>query len=349
MKAVVIYDKEDFRYEDIEDPRAGEDEVVVKVGKCGICAADPKIFHGSAYFAQVAYNHAPIVAGHEFIGEVVELGEGAKEKYNLKIGDKAIAEQIVPCWECYYCKRGIYNMCDVHKVFGISGPDGGWAEYMKYPAGSIIWKVPKELSYEIAIAIEPLACAIHGVERANIKLGDTVVITGTGAIGLFMLQVALLKHPKLIIVSEPDEKRLNIARKLGASITINPQKENVVEKVKELTEGVGCDIVLEASGHPAAVEQAIEMLRRRGRLMEFGVFAKKTCIDFSIISDIKELEIIGGHLGAYTYPLAIKYLAEGLVKTDDIVTHDFPLKEWRKAIDTSEKRLENAIKVTMTP
>ena len=349
MKAVVIYGKEDFRYEEVAGPKPGEEEVVVKVGRCGICAADPKIFHGTAYFSQVAYAHAPIVAGHEFIGEVVELGKGAGEKYHLKMGDKAIAEQIVPCWECYYCRRGIYNMCDVHKVFGISGPDGGWAELMKYPKGSIIWKVPKELPDEVAIAIEPLACAIHGVERGNIKLGDVVVITGTGAIGLFMLQVALLKHPRLIVVSDPDEHRLKIAKKSGAEVVINPQKEDIVQKVKDLTEGLGCDVVLEASGHPKAVEQAIDMLRRRGRLMEFGVFAEKSCIDFSIISDVKELEIVGGHLGAYTYPLAIKYLAEGLVKTDQIITHNFPLKDWKKAIETSEKRLENAIKVTMTP
>ncbi len=349
MKAVVIHGKEDFRYEDIGDPKPGEEEVVVKVGKCGICAADPKIFHGSAYFAEVAYSHAPIVAGHEFIGEVVELGKGAAEKYKLNVGDKAIAEQIVPCWECYYCKRGIYNMCDVHEVFGVSGPDGGWAEYMKYPKGSIIWKVPTELSYEVAVAIEPLACAIHGVERADIKLGDTVVITGAGAIGLFMLQVVLLKHPHLVIVSDPDEHRLQIAKDLGAEVTVNPEKEDLVSRVKDLTSGIGSDVVLEASGHPKAVQQAIDMLRRRGRLMEFGVFAEKTCIDFSIISDIKELEIVGGHLGAYTYPLAIKYLAQGLVKTDKIITHDFSLKDWKKAIETSEKRLENAIKVTMTP
>lgn len=349
MKAVVIYGKEDFRYEEVPMPKAGEEEVVVKVKKCGICAADPKIFHGGAYFSQVAYSYAPIVAGHEFIGEVVELGPGAKEKYNLEIGDKAIAEQIVPCWECYFCKRGIYNMCDVHKIFGVSGPDGGWAEYMKYPKGSIVWKVPNEIPDEVAVTIEPLSCAIHGVERANIMLGENVVLTGAGAIGLLMLQAAKLKNPGMIIVSDPEESRLKIAKELGADITINPQKEDTVKKVKDLTKGLGADVVLEASGNPRAVEQAVDMLRRRGRLMEFGVFAEKVNIDFSIISDVKELEIIGGHLGAYCYPLAIKYLKEGLVKVDKIVTHDFPLSDWKKAIETSGEKLDGAIKVIMTP
>ncbi len=322
---------------------------MVKVARCGICAADPKIFHGKAYFSQVAYDHAPIVAGHEFIGEVVELGPGAAEKFNLKVGDKAIAEQIVPCWECYFCKRGIYNMCDVHEVFGVSGPDGGWAEYIKYPAKSIVWKVPQDLSYEKAILIEPFACAIHGVQRANVQLGEVAVIAGAGAIGLLMLEVLKLKHPQKIVVMEPDDHRREIAQELGADLVINPLEEDPVEKVKELTGGLGCDVVLEASGSPQAVEAAIEMLRRRGRLMEFAVFAKKTCIDFSIISDVKELEIIGGHLGAYTYPLAIKYLNEGLVHTEKIATHNFPLSEWRKAIETSESKENDAIKVTMTP
>lgn len=349
MKAVVIHGKEDFHYEDFPDPKPGREEVVVKVGRCGICAADPKIYHGSAYFAQVAYDHAPIVAGHEFIGEVVELGEGAGEKYDLKVGDKAIAEQIVPCWKCYFCHRGIYNMCDVHQIFGVSGPDGGWAEYIKYPKGSIVHKVPKDMPDGTAVAVEPFACAIHGVERADIQLGDTVVLTGCGAIGLLMLQTARLKNPKCIIASDPDEERLGLAKELGAHVTINPAEENLIEKVEDLTGGLGCDLVLEASGHPKAVEDAVDILRRRGRLMEFGVFAEKTCIDFSIISDIKELTIIGGHLGAYAYPLAIRYLQEGLVKVEKIVTHNLPLKEWRKAIEVAEKREDGAIKVTMTP
>ncbi len=280
---------------------------------------------------------------------MVELGPGAAAKFSLKVGDKAIAEQIVPCWECYFCKRGIYNMCDVHEVFGVSGPDGGWAEYIKYPAKSIVWKVPPDLSYEKAILIEPFACAIHGVQRANVQLGEVAVIAGAGAIGLLMLETLKLKHPQKIVVMEPDNYRRELAKELGADVIINPLEEDPVERVKELTGGLGCDVVLEASGSPQAVEAAIEMLRRRGRLMEFAVFAKKTCIDLSIISDVKELEIIGGHLGAYTYPLAIKYLNEGLVHTEKIATHNFPLSEWRKAIETSESKKNDAIKVTMTP
>ena len=349
MKAVVVHGKEDFRYEDVPDPKPGEDEVVVKIHRCGICAADPKILHGTAYFSQTVYNHAPIVAGHEFVGEVVELGNGSKEKYGLKVGDKAICEIIIPCNECYFCKRGRYNLCDIHTITGISGPNGGWAEYMVYPKGSIIWKIPQEIPWEAAVTIEPLACGIHGAEQANIQFGDTVVLTGVGPIGLLMLQAAKLKNPLLLIAIDTDEHRLAIAKELGADLCLNPAKEDVVQKVKSLTGGIGCDVVLEVSGNPKAVVQCVDMLRRGGRLMEYAVFAEKTSLDWSIISDIKELEIVGGHLSPYTYPLAIKYLSEGSIKTDKVVTHNIPLKDWRKAIETAEKHIGNSIKVTMSP
>ncbi|MDD4860260.1 MAG: alcohol dehydrogenase catalytic domain-containing protein [Dehalococcoidales bacterium] len=349
MKAVVIYGQGDYRYEDVPTPKAGEGEVIVKTGRCGICAADPKIFHGLGFVAKAAFRNVPIVAGHEFIGEVVEMGPGAAEKWNLKIGDKAIAEQIVPCGECAYCRQGNYHLCNFSSFFGVAGAQGGWAEYIKYPKKSIIWKVPNEMPWEIAVAIEPLACAIHGVQKAKVQFSDTVVLMGAGAIGLFMVQLLRLKGPKQIIVSDIDEYRLSLAKKLGADIVINPQKEDIVKKVRELTDKVGCDVVIEATGFPPAVEAALSMLRKQGRLMEFGVFADKTAIDFTIIGDIKELEVTGSHLAPHTYPIAIRYLAQGLVKTGDIVTHNFPLKDVARAMETADKKLDRAIKVTMTP
>ena len=231
---------------------------------------------------------------------------------------------------------------------GLNGPDGSWAEYMKFTKGSIVWKVPAELPWEVAVAIEPLACGIHGAERANIQFGDTVVVMGSGPIGLLMLQAAKLKNPMLLIAVDRHDEKLNIAKELGADLVLNPQKVDVVKKVKELSGGLGCDVVLEVTGNPKGVEMSVDMLRRGGRMMEYGVFTEQPNFDFSIIVD-KELEIMGALLGTWAYPQAIKFLTEGLVKTDKIVTHNFPLKDWKKAIETSEKHLENSIKVTMTP
>lgn len=349
-KGVVIYGQEDFRYEDIDIGEPGEDELMVEVESCGICAADPKIYYGNAYFSSVAYSHAPIVAGHEFMGRVFKLGPGAAEKYGLKVGDRAIAENIVPCGTCYWCKRGQYNLCDPHAVFGIVKYNGGWAKHMIYPKGSLVHKVPENISVNDAAIIEPLACALHGVNRAKIQYGETVVVMGCGAIGLFMVQGAKLKNPKMVIAIDMDDHRLELAKTLGADVTINPGKEDVVDKVKSLTEeGIGCDVVLEAAGNNKSVRAAVDMLRRGGRLMEFSVFAEEVCLDWSIISDIKELEIIGGHLGFHTYAPAIDFLSRGLITSKGIVTAPYPLADFKKAIDISKGAKDGAIKVLMKP
>ncbi|WP_455283568.1 alcohol dehydrogenase catalytic domain-containing protein [[Eubacterium] cellulosolvens] len=345
MNAVVIHGPGDYRYEQMDKPRAGKEEIVVKVHKAGVCAADPKLFHGVGYFR----TRIPVVSGHEFIGEVVELGEGAKEKFGVDTGDSAIAEQIVPCWECYYCKRGLYNLCVPHHVFGVLGPDGGWAEYVKYPSKSIVHKVPRRIPWKAAAGIEPLACAIHGVERGNIALGDTVAIFGAGAIGLYMLQAARLKQPRQLILIDNHDYRLAIGKELGADVTINAAKEDTAAKVRELTDGIGADVVLEAAGTKAVPELAVDIARKRGRFVVFGVYGEKAGLDWSIISDIKELEIVGGHLGLNTYPVAIRLLDQGLVKTDKINTHDLALKDFRRALEISEKKIDNAIKVLLTP
>jgi 2-desacetyl-2-hydroxyethyl bacteriochlorophyllide A dehydrogenase len=348
MNAVVVYGKEDFRYEEVLKPKPRKEEVLVRIGRVGICAADPKIFRGKGYFSPIVYQSAPIIAGHEFIGEVVELGPDAKQKWGLSEGDKAIMENIVPCRKCYYCLRGLYNLCEIHYIPGVKGVNGGWADYMIYPSEAIIHKVPNELPWEAAVLIEPLSCAVYGVERMGVNLGDTVVIMGDGPIGQLMLQAAKAKNPHLLIMVGHHDKRLEAAKDLGADIVINSKKEDPVEIVMRETR-VGADVVLEAAGTESAVMQTIQMLRKRGRMLVFGVYGEKAAIDWSIISDIKELEIVGGHLAPYVYPVAIRLLAEKYIRYDKIVTHTFPLKDWRRAIETAEKREGGAIKVTMAP
>jgi L-iditol 2-dehydrogenase len=349
-KGVVIYGKEDFRYEDVDIPDPAEGEVLVEIESCGICAADPKIYYGNAYFAQVAYDNAPIVAGHEFMGRVAKLGPGAAEKYNLKVGDRAIAENIVPCGKCYWCKRGEYNLCDPHAVFGIVSYNGGWAHHMIYPQNAIIHKVPDTVSWSDAAVIEPLACALHGVNRAKIQFGETVVVIGCGPIGMFMVQGAKLKNPSQVIAVDLDDHRLEVAKELGADVVINPSKEDAVAIVKSLTEdGIGCDVVLEAAGSNKSVNTAIDMLRRGGRLMEFSVFAEAVSLDWSIISDIKELEIIGGHLGYHTYAPAIEFLAKGLITSRGIASEPYDLADFKKAIDLSKSGKSGGIKTLMRP
>jgi len=353
MKAILNYGPHDFRLEDIPIPKAGSVDIVVKTKACGICAGDIKTYQGAPYIWDITppWVKTPVIPGHEFFGEIVEIGSKAQEKYGLKIGDYAIAEHIVPCGECIFCKRGHYNACNVHNVFGWQGgiDDGGFAEYIKYPEKSIVHKVPKNFTLESGVMIEPLACAIHAVQRAKIELEDRVVIAGMGSLGLCMLQVARLKNPELLIALDKEKSRLNLAKKTGADIVIDVERENAVDKVKELTNGYGCDVYIEATADPRGVTQGLEMIRRQGRFVEFSVFSKPTSADWSVIGDRKELTIYGAHLAPYTYPLAIRYIMEKKVKVDEIVTHKFPLGEFKKALDFAAQKREGAIKVALVP
>ncbi len=352
MQAVVCHGPGDYRLQYVDTPEAGPGDVLVEVGACGVCASDVKCYHGapSLWGGEKPYVKAPVIPGHEFIGTVVELGVGA-EDLGVRVGDKAVAEQIFPCRACRFCRSGQYWMCERNYVFGFQGgvDDGGFAEYMRYPFGSIVHRVPREIPDEHAVMIEPLSCAIHAVQRARIELGDFVVIAGMGPLGLCMLQVARMKNPGRLVALDTRDRRLELAERLGADMVINVAREDAVKTVKGLTGGYGCDVYIEATGYPEAVPQGLEMLRKLGRMVVFGVFREPATVDWSIIGDRKELDIYGSHLGPYCYPLAIEYIRTGKVRVDRIVTHVFPLSDFRKAFEYSEKGLEGAIKVVLVP
>ena len=353
MKAVVCYGPEDYRLEEMATPQADPGEVVIRVKTSGICASDLKCYTGAPLFwgdeYREGYAQPPVIPGHEFVGDVVELGEGASEKYDLKIGDMAIAEQILPCWKCRYCLSGRYWMCQINTVYGFRKPyHGSMAEYMKFPAGALVHKVPKAISPEKAALIEPLSCSIHAIQRGNIEFGDVVVIAGAGTLGLGMVGAARLKNPGVLVVIDLVDYRLEVAKKLGADIIINAQHDDPIQRVLDLTDGYGCDVFIEATGHPQAVIQGLHMIRKLGTFVEFSVMREPVTVDWTIIGDSKELNIHGAHLGPYTYPIAIDYIHRGLIDVGLLATHTFPLNEFQTAIDTVHTA-KDSIKVLLTP
>jgi threonine dehydrogenase-like Zn-dependent dehydrogenase len=277
------------------------------------------------------------------------LGEGAGEKYGLAIGDLAISEQIVPCGECRFCQRGEYWMCQFGDVYGFrQGAIGAMAEYMRLPAKARNYKVPEDLKPEEAVFIEPLACSIHAVQRGEIKFGDTVVIAGCGPLGLGMIAAARLKNPRHLVALDLKESRLEIARHCGADITLNPGQVDVVAEVLEMTDGYGCDVYIEATGHPESVNNGLQMIRKLGTFVEFSVMSKPVAVDWTIIGDQKELNIHGSHLSPYCYPLAIDMLVKGQIPVAEIVTHQLPLERFEDAIQLVT-RGEESIKVMLVP
>ena len=353
MLAVVTHGPEDYRLERIARPIPKANELLVRIAACGICASDGKCHSGAGMFwggnGGDPYVKVPVVAGHEFFGTVVEAVAGAEEHFGAKIGERVIAEQIVPCGHCRFCKSGSYWMCETHNIFGFqhSVAEGGMAEYMIFPPTSIVHKIPEHISFDDAAIIEPMACAIHTVNRGDIGLEDVVVIAGAGPLGLMMTQVARLKTPKKLIVVDPVDARLALAKSYGADLVINPAKEDVDKIVRSFTDGYGCDVYIEASGNPVGVTQGLQIIRKLGRFVEFSVFGKETSADWSIIGDRKELDIRGSHLGPYTYPVAIDLLSRGLVTSKGIVTDTYKLADWEAGF----KRAGSAesIKVLLVP
>jgi erythritol/L-threitol dehydrogenase len=353
MRAVVAYAPGDYRLETVPVPRAGSDDMIIKVEACGICAGDIKSYVGAESFwggnGQPAYIKAPMIPGHEFVGHVVELGDHVVAKGEFKLGDRVISEQIVPCWNCRFCKRGEYWMCEKHDVYGFqNNVNGGFAEYMRYPKESINHQVPQDLPLEKAILVEPYACSAWCVKRAQIGWDDVVVLAGAGTLGLGMVGAARLKGPKKLIVLDTKPERLELALKFGADLVFNPLEHDVVKIVKEMTDGYGCDIYIEATGHPNAVVQGLQMIRKLGRFVEFSVFSHDVTVDWSIISDRKQLDVLGVHLGPYCYPFVIEAIGNGKLPTEGVVTHQLLLDEYQAGIDMMKKG-DKSLKILLIP
>lgn len=355
MPAVVCHAPEDYRLEEMPVPRPGPGEVLVRVHSVGICASDVKCYQGAALFwgdeHRTGYCQAPVIAGHEFAGEIVAVGEGAASAGGapLELGQVAVAEQIVPCWRCRFCRTGRYWMCQQHDIYGFrTRTPGGMAEYLLYPADSINHVVPEDVSRDHAVFIEPLACAIHAVQRAELGLDDLVVIAGAGPLGLGMVAAAHRQGPRTVVSLDLNDARLEVARQCGADVTLNPSRVDAVEEVLRMTDGYGCDAYIEATGHPAAVEQGLRMIRKLGTFVEFSVMRERVTVDWTIIGDTKELNLHGSHLGPYCYPIAIDMLRRGQLPMDAILTHDLPLASFQDGFDRMASG-GDSIKVTLRP
>lgn len=352
MKAIVAYAPGDYRLEIVDTPTAGEGEIILKVEACGICAGDVKAYGGAASFwgfdGQPKYIKAPMIPGHEFVGKIVEIGPNVSGDW--KIGDRICPEQIVPCGKCKFCKTGRHWMCEKHDLFGFqNNVNGGMAEYVKLTKEALPYMVPAEMEIEKAALIEPYACSFHCVERAKVTTRDIVVLSGAGTLGLGMVGAIRQANPEKLIVLDMKDSRLEKAKAFGADIVMNPSKENVVDKIKRITGGYGCDIYIEASGHPSSVQQGLDCIRKMGRFVEFSVFGSPVTVDWSIISDRKELDLLGSHLSPFCYDTVIQWIGNGKLPTEGVVTHKFSLEDWEQGFEIAKTGRDGALKVILVP
>jgi len=342
MKAAMLYGVKDLRIEDVEVPEVKAGEVLVKIKAATTCGTDLKIFQ-RGYVEKVIT--LPTVFGHEWAGEVVEVGEGSdwpKKRMRVRAGNSA------PCLHCSMCQKGKYNLCE-----NMIWLWGAYAEYIKVPARMVLvnmQEIPQHVSYEEASITEPLACVLHGAEEAGAKLGDTVTIIGAGPIGLLHLLTAKRKGAGKIISIDLVEERLNFARKLGADETINAGKENFVEKVRRLTGGYGADVVIEAIGLPATWEQALKLVRKGGAVLEFGGCPPGTEIKVDTeLLHYGEVTVRGAfHATPLHFKKALNLIASRTIDVRPLATRKMKLEETKEAFEILSTT-KSEIKIAITP
>ncbi len=329
--------------DDIEIPKVEPDSVVVEVKAAGICGTDIHISHDRSVY------NPPVVLGHEYAGVVVEIGNNVE---GFNIGDHVTSPATVPCGECSMCWTGHQNRCtsDNKLILGVSKADGAFAKFMRVPA-KIAHKIPTKVAFEDAALSEPTACVVHAVaERVGVDVGDVVVFLGPGPMGLLGLQIAKAQGAEHVIITgtSADKERLQLAKKLGADITINIEEEDPLEIIQSVTNGLGADVVFETAGADAARRQALQLIRQTGTIGFIGITGGLTNeIDLDQILE-KELDVRGSWGTVWSsWKRTLSLIASQQIKTAPLITARLGLDEWAKGFKMMEDR--SAIKVLLIP
>jgi L-iditol 2-dehydrogenase len=338
----MLYGVKDLRVEDVPTPTVEAGEVLVKVKAATTCGTDLKIFQ-RGYVEKVI--RLPTVFGHEWAGEVVEVGENLEWP---RKGMRVRAGNSAPCLRCVMCQKGKYNLCE-----NMIWLWGAYAEYIKVPARMVLvnmQEIPQHVSYEEAAITEPLACVLHGVEEAGVKFGDTAAIIGAGPIGLLHLLTVKKMGVEKAIIIDMVEERLDFAKKLGADETVNAGKVDVAEMVKQFTGGYGADVIIEAVGSPATWEQALKLVRNGGTVLEFGGCPPGTEIRLDAEQlHYGEVKVLGAfHTTPLHFRKALNFISSRTIDVRPLVTRRMKLEEIKEAFEMLSTS-KSEIKIAITP
>ncbi|MDN4472850.1 zinc-dependent dehydrogenase [Demequina zhanjiangensis] len=346
MKALRFYAPEDVRIEDVPEPEVGPGEVKIRVRNCSTCGTDVKIFYNGHQNLT-----PPRTIGHEIAGEIVDIGDGVD---GWTVGDRVQVIAAVPCGDCYECSRGWMEVCQNQTSVGYQY-EGGFAEYMIVPREVMkvdgLNRIPDSIGFDEASAAEPLACAINAQRILGIEEGDTVVVFGAGPIGAMHIRLARANGAARVFLIDVNDDRLKLtADAVHPDEVINGAKVDVVEKVKELTDGRGADAIITATAANIAQEQAISMAARNGKISFFGGLPKTnptiTC-DSNLVH-YRQLRIFGANGSAPAHnKMALEYIASGKVPVKDLITNRVALENVLDAFDIV--KAGTGIKVTVEP
>ncbi|MDD5017400.1 MAG: zinc-dependent alcohol dehydrogenase family protein [Eubacteriales bacterium] len=324
MKALVYDEPKKFSIKEIETPKCGDNQVLIRVNVCGVCKTDIHIHNGDFI------SKFPLTPGHEFAGVVEKVGANVTD---FKSGDRVVADNTVLCGYCYYCRRNQPLYCDNFYSLGVTGP-GGFAEYVVVNHDKV-FKISDDLSFDTASFVEPTACAIHGMDRINIKNGDTVLMFGSGPTGIILAQ--LLKHGGAgkVVVAAPSQFKLDVLNNLGIdTVKIERDNDSANEaKIRELSPK-GYDVIIDATGAFSVLQLCFKYAKKGSKIVVYGVCDASDKIEISPYDVFsQEYEIIGSFAQTHCFDRAINALETSIVKVDNLVTHKFNLSDYAEALD----------------
>jgi len=332
MKAVIVDEPGKFHVDQVPDPEFGPKDVVVKVGACGICGTDIHIIDGE--FPPTKY---PIIPGHEFGGTVVAVGEDVT---GVKVGNRVGVDPTLNCGECYFCQRGMGNLCERWNAVGVT-TTVGFAECVAVPERTF-YPLPDGLSFAEAALVEPVSCVVHGFHMLQPRVGDSYLIYGAGPMGLQNAQVARFNGARVVAIVDINPSRLDIARSFGFEI-LGASLDDVRSVAPR-----GFDIVIEATGKTKVAERAIDAVIRRGKLLLFGVCPPGETASYDAFKIYnQEITILGTMAVLNSYGPAIDIITAGAIDTKKMVTHTFPIDQFAEAIDLV--RQGGGLKVQIDP
>lgn len=337
MKAACYYDIGDIRCEEVDKPRIGMGEILIRVRVCGLCGTDVSKMREKSV-------PVPAVLGHEIAGDIAELGEGVE---GFEAGERIVVTHHVPCFVCNYCRHGNYSQCDSFKRMNII--PGGFAEYIRVlPPGveKSVFKIPAHLSYEEACFTETAACCLRAIERCGIRAGDTVMIVGAGVVGLLHLQLAKLFGAGRIIVTDLVDFRLDAASRMGADVTINIGREKAEKRVDEITDSFGVDVVIAAVGNVAALGTAFSCVSKGGKILFFAECPRDSVLklDPNLVYH-SEVTLLGSYSSTpVEQRAALRLIESGKIRVKELITHRFKLDELAGAV-TLAMETQNSLKI----
>ncbi|MBR1486027.1 MAG: alcohol dehydrogenase catalytic domain-containing protein [Synergistaceae bacterium] len=311
MKAVYVVEPHKVEVREVPVPEPGKGEVLIKMKSAGVCGSDHHIYHGlnpnSTY---------PRIPGHENAGIVAKLGEGVD---NVKVGDHIIVDLLSSCGHCWQCTHGRSNVCETVRVRG-SSADGGWREYFTAPAKEV-YKISDSVKWEDAALVEPFAIGSHCTGRGRVEADDTVFILGTGTIGSIILQACKAKGAKTVICCDVSDSSLERAKGYGADYIINSKREDIVSRIKEITNGHGCTVAFDSACFPGSLALCLQpgILCNAGRMVPMGFCTKFEDISQALIN-MRELDIIGSRMSQHAFEPTIKHMEAGDYITKGIAT-----------------------------